>query len=156
MEEEASNAPRLVDPVLRLACDILEGYIRKNTLPASDVPAALRSIYRALSMLQGAPTTTSPSAKPAVPVKKSVAEDYLVCLEDGREVAMLKRHLRARHGLSPEDYRAKWGLPADYPMTAPRYAKVRSALAKAVGLGQYPAPGTERGTRKDARSRPKS
>ncbi|MDE2113032.1 MAG: MucR family transcriptional regulator [Alphaproteobacteria bacterium] len=150
MADTAADESSKVPPGLGLACALLEAYVRTNTLPAGDVPAALRKIYGALNGLQGAPTGTLPSAKPVVPVKKSIADDYLVCLEDGRKLSMLKRHLRTRHGLSPDDYRAKWGLPGDYPMTAPRYTKTRSALAKAAGLGRYP--GVGRGTREAARS----
>ena len=144
------ESPR-VPPEVHLACAILEAYVRKNTLPVSDIPAALRGIYRALTGLQSALAKTPPSAKPAVPVKKSIADDHLVCLEDGRTMSMLKRHLWAQHGLSPADYRAKWGLPEDYPMTAPRYAETRSMLAKEVGLGRYRAPGAARGTREGVR-----
>ena len=141
---------------VRLACAILEAYVQKNTLPAADVPATLRSIYRALALLHDAPTKTPQAAKPAVSVRKSVTDDYLVCLEDGLKMSMLKRHLRTRHGLSPDDYRAKWNLASDYPMTAPRYAEVRSALAKEVGLGRNPAPAVANGTRAIARSKGKS
>ena len=150
MADAAANESPKVPPELGLACAILNAYVRKNTLPAGDVPAALRKIYGSLTGLQGAPTGTQPSAKPAVPVKKSIGDDYLVCLEDGCKLSMLKRHLRTRHGLSPDEYRAKWNLPADYPMTAPRYTKTRSALAKEAGLGRYPGAG--RGKREDAPS----
>ncbi|MBU6297663.1 MAG: MucR family transcriptional regulator [Alphaproteobacteria bacterium] len=147
MADAVTDQSPTVPPELGLACALLEAYVQKNQLPAGDVPAALRKIYGALTGLQGRLTGTQTSAKPAVPVRKSIADDYLVCLEDGRKLSMLKRHLRTRHGLSPGDYRAKWGLPADYPMTAPRYAKTRSALAKEAGLGRYPGAG--RRTRED-------
>ena len=142
--------------VMRLACVVLEAYVRKNTLPAGDVPAALRNIYRALIQLEGESAKMPSAAKPAVPVRKSIAEDYLVCLEDGCKMSMLKRHLRTRHGLSPDGYRAKWGLPPDYPMTAPRYAETRSTLAKEAGLGRHPVPGAANGTREGVRSKGKA
>jgi len=141
--------------VLALACFVLEAYIRKNPLPAGDVPATLRSIYGALMALSATTMPLAPSAKPAVPVRKSIADDYLVCLEDGHKMSMLKRHLRTRHGLSPDQYRAKWSLPADYPMTAPRYAETRSALAKEAGLGRYHGPEIGRGARDAVRSEQK-
>jgi predicted transcriptional regulator len=150
MADATSDEPPKVPPVLALACLVLEAYVRMNPLPAGDVPAALRKIYGALIAL-ATTIPTQPSAKPTVPVRKSVADDYLVCLEDGRKMSILKGHLRMRHGLSPDQYRAKWGLPADYPMTAPQYAKTRSALAKEAGLGRYPGPG-----RAKARSEQKS
>ncbi len=150
MADAAVDEPPAI-PVLGVACALLKAYVRKNPLPASDVPAALRKIYCALIAL---PATTAPSAKPIVPVKKSITDDFLVCLEDGCKLSMLKRHLRTRHDLSPDQYRAKWGLPADYPMTAPGYAKTRSALAKEAGLGRHPGAGRRAGD--GARLRPKA
>jgi predicted transcriptional regulator len=143
MADETSDEPAKVTPVLGLACLVLEAYIRKNPLPAGEVPVALRKIYATLLALSAAaPAQTS--ARPAVSLRKSITDDYLICLEDGHKMSMLKRHLQTRHGLSPDQYRAKWGLPTNYPMTAPRYAKTRSALAKKAGLGRYPGPGRAR------------
>ncbi len=130
MSDAAADESPKVPPELGLACALLEAYVRKNQLPASDMPAAIQMIYSALTRLQSAPTQAPHFGKPAVPVKKSLADDYLLCLEDGRKLSMLKRHLRTRHGLSLDQYRAKWGLPANYPMTAP------SLRQDAFGAGQ--------------------
>ncbi len=122
----------------RMACAILKAYVRKNPLPAADVPAAVRTFYRALAALVPVPTSDvlPPTLKPAVPIKKSVKAEYIICLEDGRRLKMLKRYLRTRYGLTPEQYREKWHLPSTYPMTAPKYAATRSALAKKFRLGR--------------------
>ena len=137
MSDEPNNERQEASAV-RLACAILKAYVRKNPLPAADVPAALRNFYGALAVLPLASASNAlpPAMKPAVPIKKSVKSEYIICLEDGRKLKMLKRYLRSRYGLSPEQYRAKWRLPSTYPMTAPKYAAVRSALAKKVGLGR--------------------
>ena len=121
---------------LHLTCAIFGAYVRNNTLPAADLPTALRSVYQTLNELKGVPVLSAQGQKPAVPVKKSVTRDYIVCLEDGRKLKMLKRYIRTRYGLSPEQYRAKWNVPSGYPMIAPGYAAVRSTLAKRIGLGQ--------------------
>ncbi len=137
MSEEPNDEQQEAD-ALRLACAILKAYVRKNQMPAGDVPTALRTLYRALVVLSPTPTSAvlPPAMKPAVPIKKSVRAEYLICLEDGRKLKMLKRYLRARYGLTPEQYREKWHLPSTYPMTAPKYAATRSALAKKAGLGR--------------------
>ncbi|HEY8948706.1 MAG TPA: MucR family transcriptional regulator [Rhizomicrobium sp.] len=125
--------------LLKLSAEIAAAYLANNTVAASEVPAVLRSIYGALSNLAGEPVpdgVQGPSAKPAVPIKKSITENYIVCLEDGAKLKMLKRYLRTRYDLSPEEYRAKWGLPIDYPMVAPGYAAFRSTFAKQIGLGK--------------------
>ena len=129
---------------LHLTCAIFGAYVRNNTLPAADVPAALRSVYQVLNDLSGAPAVLAHSQKPAVPVKKSVARDYIICLEDGRKLKMLKRYIRTQYGMSPQEYRAKWNLPSSYPMTAPGYAAVRAAFAKRIGLGRRPARASRR------------
>ena len=120
-----------------MAVDIVSAYVRYNPVPANQVPEVIGTVYSSLAAIDGAengaPATT---AKPAVPIKKSITPDYLICLEDGKQLKMLKRHLRAVYGLSPEEYRAKWGLPPDYPMVAPNYAKQRSNFAKQIGLGR--------------------
>ena len=121
---------------LRLACQILCAYIRKNQLPAADVPTALRQFYGTLVRLTPSLAPTFEPIRPPIPIKKSVTDEYLICLEDGRKMKTLKRHLRAHFGLTPDQYRAKWHLAEDYPMTAPGYAAVRSALAKKTGLGR--------------------
>src|SRR6202012_1048576 len=110
--------------------------VENNTVAAGELPALIRSIFAALTSVD-APAVAPEVAKiPAVSIKKSLGDDFLICLEDGRKFKSLKRHLRTKYNLSPEDYRAKWGLPKNYPMVAPNYAKARSDLAKQMGLGQ--------------------
>jgi predicted transcriptional regulator len=112
-------------------------YVSNNTVPASDLPALIADVHRALATtLSGGAEPQQEPLKPAVNPRKSVFPDYIVCLEDGKKFKSLKRHLRTHYDLSPEEYREKWGLPADYPMVAPNYAAARSALAKQMGLGQ--------------------
>jgi len=123
--------------VIEMTADIVSAYVGNNTIATSDLPALIQSIHRALSNITGGaePAEAAPK-EPAVPVRRSITPDYLICLEDGRKFKSLKRHLRIQYNLSPEQYREKWGLPPDYPMVAPAYAKARSALAKQMGLGQ--------------------
>ena len=122
--------------VIEMATDIVAAYVGSNSLPASQLPQLLAGVHAALSHVAGAPDPQLVEpAEPAVSIKKSITPDYLICLEDGRKFKSLKRHLRTKFGMSPDDYRRKWRLPADYPMVAPNYAKARSALAKQMGLG---------------------
>ena len=122
--------------LIELTADITSAYVGNNSVAAAELPALIRSIHSALSGV-GQPVEAPPEVKtPAVSIKKSITDDYLICLEDGRKFKSLKRHLRTKYNLSPEEYRAKWGLPKDYPMVAPSYAASRSALAKSMGLGQ--------------------
>lgn len=122
---------------IELAADIVSAYVSNNSVPANDLPGLINEVYNALLRVgSGAVVVPTEPPKPAVAVKKSVTNDYIICLEDGKKFKSLKRHLRTQYGLSPEDYREKWGLPADYPMVAPNYAKARSNLAKQMGLGQ--------------------
>lgn len=118
------------------ATGIVSAYVRNNTLQVDALPGLIRSVHAALEDIcrPGAAPVEAPI--PAVPVKKSIYKEYLVCLEDGQKFKSLKRHLRSKYGMSPEDYRAKWGLPADYPMVAPGYSEKRSKLAKKMGLGR--------------------
>ena len=132
----------MLDPVtseshIALAADIVSAYVSNNTVPAADLPNLIHEVHSALLRVTsgGAPVSTE-APKPAVPAKKSIFPDYIICLEDGKRFKSLKRHLRTKYNLSPEQYRDKWALPADYPMVAPSYAKARSALAKQMGLGQ--------------------
>ncbi len=125
------------DELLKLSTDIVSAYVSNNPVPVSDLPGMIKSVHATLGGLAGSvPMDLLTNQKPAVPVKKSIHPDYIVCLEDGKKLKMLKRYLRSRYGLSPEDYRAKWGLPADYPMVAPNYAAQRSEFAKKIGLGR--------------------
>jgi predicted transcriptional regulator len=124
-------------PFLDLTADIVSAYLSHNTLPAQDVPNLMFDVHAALIRLStGTSAPSHEGLKPAVTPKKSVTNDYIVCLEDGKKFKSLKRHLRTQYNMSPEEYRDKWGLPADYPMVAPNYAKSRSQLAKNMGLGQ--------------------
>jgi predicted transcriptional regulator len=122
---------------IELAAEIVSAYVSNNSVPATDLPGLLSEVHSALVRVStGAPVAAPEAAKPAVPPKKSITNDYIVCLEDGRKFKSLKRHLRTQYNMSPEEYREKWSLPPDYPMVAPAYAKARSALAKQMGLGQ--------------------
>jgi MucR family transcriptional regulator, transcriptional regulator of exopolysaccharide biosynthesis len=123
---------------IELAAEIVSAYVSNNSVPAAELPGLLGEIHSALVRVSsGAAAVAAPEvAKPAVPPKKSVTNDYIICLEDGEKFKSLKRHLRTRYNLSPEEYREKWNLPSDYPMVAPSYAKTRSVLARKMGLGQ--------------------
>lgn len=120
--------------LLALTTDIVAAHISKNQVPASDLPSLLEQVYRSLSNA-AAPAQIEEPPQPAVAVKKSIQPDYLVCLEDGKRMKMLKRYLKTAYGLTPDQYRHRWNLPADYPMVAPNYARQRSVLAKQIGLG---------------------
>ena len=122
---------------IELTADIVSAYVSNNTVVAADLPGVIHNVFDALSRASAA--TGQPAReelRPAVPVKRSVTPEYIVCLEDGKKFKSLKRHLRTHYDLSPEEYREKWGLPHDYPMVAPNYAAARSDLAKRMGLGQ--------------------
>jgi predicted transcriptional regulator len=122
---------------IELAADIVSAYVSNNSVPASDLPSLINEVHSALlRVTSGHPVAVPETPKPAVPTKKSITNDYIICLEDGRKFKSLKRHLRTQYNMSPDEYREKWGLPADYPMVAPNYAKARSNLAKQMGLGQ--------------------
>lgn len=123
--------------LLEMTADIVSAYVGNNTVAANDLPSLISNIHSALSQVSTGAVEAVPEPKePAVPVRKSISPDYLICLEDGRKFKSLKRHLRTKYDMSPEEYRAKWNLPKDYPMVAPNYAKARSDLAKQMGLGQ--------------------
>ena len=123
--------------VIEMTADIVSAYVGNNSVSATDLPSLIQSVHRALSgVATGADVAEAAPKEPAVPVKRSITPDFLICLEDGRKFKSLKRHLRTKYNMSPEEYRAKWGLPKDYPMVAPNYAKARSDLAKQMGLGQ--------------------
>eukprot|EP01037_Dinobryon_pediforme_P035777 gene35777-42360_t len=132
MSDSSSN------DLIELAAEIVSAYVSNNTVSAHDLTALIGDVYAALQRTSAgiAPEPQPEPLKPAVPVKKSVTPDYIVCLEDGKKFKSLKRHLRTQYNVTPEEYREKWGLPADYPMVAPNYAQARSDLAKKMGLGQ--------------------
>jgi predicted transcriptional regulator len=123
---------------IELTADIVSAYVSNNSVPVSDLPALISDVHAALGRVGSgvAPVVPAEAPKPAIPVKRSITADFLICLEDGKKFKSLKRHLRTQYNLSPEQYREKWGLPSDYPMVAPSYAEARSQLAKKMGLGQ--------------------
>jgi predicted transcriptional regulator len=121
--------------LLPLVTDIVAAHLSNNTVPITELPDLIRDVYNALATAGGDAAPAAERPTPAVAVKKSVTPDFIICLEDGKKLKMLKRHLRTAYGLSPEDYRERWQLPPDYPMVAPNYAKQRSKLAKEIGLG---------------------
>jgi predicted transcriptional regulator len=123
--------------LIDLSVEIVSAYVSHNALSANDLPKLIADVHHALQGLKSpAPVEQTEELKPAVPVRKSIAPDYIICLEDGKKFKSLKRHLRTHYNLSPEEYREKWGLPADYPMVAPNYSATRSRLAKDNGLGR--------------------
>jgi len=124
--------------ILALTTEIVSAHISNNAIGQGEIPQLIQSVFDKLNALAGEDTTPI-ELTPAVPVKKSVTDDYIICLEDGKKLKMLKRHLMTAYGMTPEDYRAKWGLKADYPMVAPNYARKRQELAKKMGLGRKPA-----------------
>jgi predicted transcriptional regulator len=136
---EISSEKANRDELLRMAVDVVAAYVSKNPLPAGQIPEVIHTVYASLTSLEiGVPEAKSEAPKPAVAVKKSVTPDYIICLEDGKKLKMLKRHLRTTYSMTPDEYRAKWGLPPDYPMVAPNYAAQRSDFAKKIGLGRKP------------------
>ena len=124
--------------LVNLTAQIVSAHVAHNTIPAEELPRLIRVVYQSLASAGDVAVKLEFQA-PAVPVKKSVFPDFIVCLEDGKKLKMLKRHLKTSYGLTPEAYREKWGLPRDYPMVAPSYAQRRSTLAKSIGLGRKPA-----------------
>lgn len=125
------------DNLIELTADIVSAYVSNNSIATADLSPLINDVHAALLRTAAGGAEPAPEPlKPAVPPKKSVTPDYIICLEDGKKFKSLKRHLRTHYDLSPEEYREKWGLPADYPMVAPNYAQARSNLAKEMGLGQ--------------------
>ena len=150
---KADDTPEM-NEALQLAADIVAAYVSNNKATADDIPSLLQSTYATLHELNAKDATArSINQKPAVPIDKSVTKDYIVCLEDGKELKMLKRYLRTQYGMTPEDYRRKWGLPASYPMVAPNYAKRRSELAKQIGLGKAGGAAKKAGAKKRSRKK---
>lgn len=126
--------------VMEMTTDIVSAYVSNNPVSMTDLPNLINEVYEALQKTRSETVEEEPEPlKPAVSIKKSINPDFIICLEDGKKFKSLKRHLRTHYDLSPEEYREKWGLAADYPMVAPNYAKARSALAKKMGLGQRKA-----------------
>jgi len=144
---------------LEIVVDVVSAYVSRNPVPVAEVPNLIASVYESINSLSSPAGPKPEEMKPAVPVKKSVTPDYIVCLEDGKKFKSLRRHLSTAFGMTPDEYRAKWNLPADYPMVAPSYREQRSALAKAAGLGRKPGdkarakPGTKAAGSKAAAKR---
>lgn len=130
MADQTSHAD-----LLSLTTEIVSSHVSNNTVAQSDISSLIEQVFRTLSGLGGHMPISADRPQPAVPVKKSVTPEYIVCLEDGKKLKMLKRHLKTAYDMTPEEYRERWGLPSDYPMVAPNYAKQRSRLAKDIGLG---------------------
>ncbi len=120
--------------MLELTTEIVVAHVSNNTLPVNDLPQLIQEVYKTLENVGNSQLSVE-RLQPAISVKKSISPDYIVCLEDGKKLKMLKRHLKTAYNMTPEEYREKWGLPRDYPMVAPNYAKHRSSLAKKIGLG---------------------
>jgi len=135
----ASNDNYESDAYLELTSEVISSYVANNPVSTNELPNLINEVYSAFKQAGSANSADSKTkSKPAVPVKKSMTDDYIICLEDGKKFKSLKRHLRSHYDMSPEEYREKWGLPYDYPMVAPNYAKARSALAREMGLGRKP------------------
>ncbi len=123
------------DELLVLTTEIASSYFSNNTVGTHEIGAVIENVFKTLSGLNSSHSLIADRPQPAVPIKKSVQPDHIVCLEDGKKLKMLKRHLKTAYNMSPEEYKERWGLPADYPMVAPNYAEKRSKLAKDIGLG---------------------
>ena len=134
---EQTTPKKAEEGLLRMTAEVVAAYVSNNTLPTAQLPEVISAVFMSLRALEGkAYDAHAEPLKPAVAVRKSITPDYIVCLEDGKKLKMLKRHLRSTYNMTPDDYRHKWGLPADYPMVAPNYAQQRSAFAKKIGLGR--------------------
>lgn len=131
MEDDLAKSEMLIT----LTSDIVAAHVSNNSVAVSDLPVLIQNVYGALAGLSSAPVPVEIKQEPAVSVRSSIKPDYIVCLEDGKKLKMLKRHLMTHYQMTPDDYRAKWNLPADYPMVAPNYAEQRRTLAKKIGLG---------------------
>lgn len=123
------------EDLLALTTEIVSAYVSNNSLSTGEIPAVIEQVYKTLANVGTPGGAAADRPQPAVPIKRSVMPDYIICLEDGKKLKMLKRHLKTAYNMTPEEYRERWGLPADYPMVAPNYAAQRSKLAKQIGLG---------------------
>lgn len=141
MSQESNDTAELL---ITLTADIVAAHVSNNSVAVSDVSTLIGNVHAALAGLSGTAAAPEIVLEPAVPVRNSVKRDYIVCLDDGKKLKMMKRHLMTHYGMTPDDYRAKWGLPADYPMVAPAYAEQRRELAKAIGLGRAPGSGRKK------------
>ena len=140
MSQEAMQQKAEQGEILRMTAEVVVAYVGNNSLSATQLPEVINTVYGTFNRVNCATTLANGQPqKAAIPVRRSITPDYIVCLEDGKKLKMLKRHLRTVYGLSPDEYRVKWGLPTDYPMVAPNYSKQRSAFAKKIGLGRSAA-----------------
>jgi predicted transcriptional regulator len=138
-ESVSEDVDRKINYLVGLTADVVSAYVSNNPVPVADLPSLIGEVYAAIAGRSSSETVqVEEPKKPAVPIKKSVTPDYIVSLEDGKKFKSLKRHLATHYNMTPDEYRAKWGLPHDYPMVAPNYAASRSALAKTMGLGRKP------------------
>ena len=144
MHDKCSHEKDMNERLLALATQVVAAFVGHNTVTANDLPAVISTVYQSMSRICSGLGTAEARTEPAVPLRRSITPDYIICLEDGKKLKMLKRHLKTSYNMTPDQYRARWGLPADYPMVAPNYAKQRSRLAKQIGLG------TSRRTKKAA------
>ncbi|MEL6724821.1 MAG: MucR family transcriptional regulator [Pseudomonadota bacterium] len=135
MSEQIDRVDAAPAAIIEYASEIVSAYVSNNPIQSGELPDLIREVHSTLRDLKDAGTADA-APEPAVAIKKSITDDFLICLEDGKKFKSLKRHLRSKYGMSPEEYREKWGLPYDYPMVAPSYARKRSALAKEMGLGK--------------------
>lgn len=136
MGNDNGEQPRR-EEILRMVADVVSAYLSFNPLSASEIPDLIKTVHQLLNGVQASATQPQVNAaKPAVPIRRSIQDDFIVCLEDGKKLKMLKRYLRTKYGMTPDEYRVKWGLPSDYPMVAPNYSKQRSKFAKNIGLGR--------------------
>ncbi|MDE1148997.1 MAG: MucR family transcriptional regulator [Azospirillaceae bacterium] len=129
------TGPTVASELLSLTTEIVSAHVSNNTVPPADLTALIEQVYKTLTNIGQEQPPVAEKLQPAVPIKRSVTPEYIVCLEDGKKLKMLKRHLKTAYNMTPEEYREKWSLPTDYPMVAPNYAKQRSRLAKEIGLG---------------------
>jgi len=143
----SDNSGEMQQTLITLTCDIVAAHVANNSVSVGDLPGLISNVHLALSNLGDKPEEQDPAPVPAVSVRSSVKPDYIVCLEDGKKMKMLKRYLATNYNMTPDEYRARWNLPADYPMVAPAYADRRRELAKSIGLGRKPG---SRGRRKAA------
>ena len=136
----------MTETLITLTSEIVAAHVSNNSVSVDDVPTLISNVYSALSGLNGETATSEAPLEPAVPIRSSVKKDYIICLEDGKKMKMLKRHLKTAYDMTPDEYRARWNLPSDYPMVAPSYAEKRRELAVKIGLGRKP--GQKRGRKK--------
>ncbi len=157
----STNEQAEIGETLHLTTDIVAAYVSNNSINAEKIPALLQEVHDTVKALAAGAAANAGNQAPAVSIKKSITPDFIICLEDGKKLKMLKRYIRTQYGLSPEEYRRKWNLPADYPMVAPNYAKRRSQFAKEIGLGRGAAkkkkatPAKKKAAAKRGRGRPR-